>query len=196
MLSSPIILELPPSIQLTDDQFFELCEINGNLCLERDLKTGEIWIMVPVGGETGNRNLSLLVSSEWGLNGMERELVLTRVRVFGLRGQCESRYLPMQLGCVAIAGIPSRRNSRKNFPPLCPDFVVELRSPSDTLESLRNKMREWMRLGVQLGWLIDRVGRKVYVYRADGSEDCLDNPATVSGDPLPPGFILELGEIW
>ena len=71
-----------------------------------------------------------------------------------------------------------------------------MRSPSDTLKSLQEKMEEWVYLGVQLGWLIDRIGRKVYIYHYDGSQECLENPQTLSGEPLLPNFELDMSEIW
>jgi Uma2 family endonuclease len=85
---------------------------------------------------------------------------------------------------------------QRKFPPICPDFVVELRSPSDTLKSLRGKMEEWVKLGVKLGWLLDHSGRNVYVYGCDHVETYLTNPQTASGDPILPGFQLDLREIW
>jgi Uma2 family endonuclease len=83
------------------------------------------------------------------------------------------------------------------FAPICPDFVVELRSASDNLKPLQEKMQEYMREpGVQLGWLIDRKNRRVYIYRPGLPEECLETPATVSGDPVLPGFVLNMSKIW
>ncbi|MFB2838595.1 Uma2 family endonuclease, partial [Floridanema evergladense] len=86
---------------------------------------------------------------------------------------------------------------QQKFAPICPDFVVELRSPSDNLKPLQEKMSEYMREpGVQLGWLIDRKNRTVYIYRPNQEVEILDNPATISGDPVLPGFILNLNKVW
>jgi Uma2 family endonuclease len=85
---------------------------------------------------------------------------------------------------------------REEFPPLCPDFVVELRSRSDDLSDLQDKMREYIANGAQLGWLIDPGERKVYVYRPVAEVAVLENPATISGEPLLPDFVLELGRLW
>jgi Uma2 family endonuclease len=83
------------------------------------------------------------------------------------------------------------------FAPICPDFVVELRSASDNLKPLQEKMEEYMREpGFQLGWLIDRKNRKVYIYHPGQALECLDNPATVSGEPVLPGFMLDMSEVW
>jgi Uma2 family endonuclease len=85
---------------------------------------------------------------------------------------------------------------KQNFLPLCPDFVVEIRSPSDRLSIVQAKMQEYVDNGTRLGWLIDPHGRAVYVYRPNQSVERLENPATLSGDPVLPGFILDLQKIW
>lgn len=80
--------------------------------------------------------------------------------------------------------------------PLCPDFVVELRSPSDRLPILQEKMQEYIDNGARLGWLIDPIEKKVYVYRPSQPMEMLDNPTTLSGDPTLPGFVLPVQELW
>jgi Uma2 family endonuclease len=86
---------------------------------------------------------------------------------------------------------------RQVFAPICPDFVIELRSPSDNLQPLKYKMAEYMQEpGVQLGFLIDRKHRQVYIYRPHHPEECLENPETVSGEPVLPGFILNMNKVW
>jgi Uma2 family endonuclease len=86
---------------------------------------------------------------------------------------------------------------QQRFAPICPDFVVELRLSSDNLQPLKDKMEEYMKEpGIQLGWLIDRKHRKVYIYRPGMPEECLENPATVSGESVLPGFVLNMSKIW
>lgn len=85
---------------------------------------------------------------------------------------------------------------RRRFAPLCPDFVVELRSPSDSLRALQDKMQEYMNNWARLGWLIDPEQRRVYVYRPGASVQELENPEKVSGEPVLPGFVLDLREVW
>ena len=85
---------------------------------------------------------------------------------------------------------------RDSFVPLCPDFVLELRSATDRLLFLQDKMQEYLANGAQLGLLIDPKSKKVYVYRANQPAECLDNPRTISGDPVLPGFVLDLKDIW
>ena len=85
---------------------------------------------------------------------------------------------------------------RRRFIPACPDFVLELRSPSDRLQDVQDKMAEYLANGARLGWLIDPDPRHVYVYRPDAPVERLENPETLSGDPVLPGFVLDLREIW
>ena len=88
------------------------------------------------------------------------------------------------------------RQEQARFAPICPDFVVELRSRSDQLVDVRHKMQEYMENGARLGWLIDPQEQRVYIYRPGNALEVLDDPETVSGDPVLPGFILELGGIF
>jgi Uma2 family endonuclease len=85
---------------------------------------------------------------------------------------------------------------RRRFAPICPDFVVELRSPSDSLDVLKGKMEEYLENGALLGWLIDPAKRKVRVYRPGQPAVCLEDPARIAGDPVLPGFVLDLAEVW
>ena len=82
------------------------------------------------------------------------------------------------------------------FAPICPDFVTELRSPSDRLGYLQAKMGEYIANGAQLGWLIDPLERKVYICSPHSDVECLNNPQTLSGEPLLPGFVLDLRPLW
>jgi Uma2 family endonuclease len=85
---------------------------------------------------------------------------------------------------------------RQQFPPWCPDFVLELRSLSDALVTVQAKMQEYLDNGARLGWLIDPIEKRVSIYRPQAPVECLDNPQTISGDPVLPGFVLELGRVW
>lgn len=89
-----------------------------------------------------------------------------------------------------------KRDQRQKYPPLCPDFVIALRSPSDRLHVLQLKMQEWIENGARLGWLIDPDAKRVYVYRPDAPVQQLNDPETVSGEPVLPGFTLDLREVW
>jgi Uma2 family endonuclease len=193
MLSSAIVLRIPPKLQMTDDEFFEFCQINSELRIERN-KSGELLIMPPTGGTTGNRSGSVF-----------GELYIW-ARQDGT-GMCfdSSTGFKLSMGDKSpdASWIKLERwnalspEQQDKFAPICPDFVVELRSASDNLKPLQEKMQEYMREpGVQLGWLIDCKNPRVYIYRPGLPEECLENPATVSGDPVLPGFVLNMSKIW
>ena len=109
---------------------------------------------------------------------------------------------PSPEGAIAVAWVRRSRwealtvEEQEEFPPLCPDFVVELRSRSDDLGTLQTKMQEYVANGAQLGWLIDPQEKKVYIYRPHAEVDCLENPLTISGEPLLPGFTLNVQRLW
>ena len=193
MLSSTIVLRIPPKLQMTDDEFFEFCQINSELRIERN-KSGELLIMPPTGSETGNRSGSVFGELYiWaGQDGT---------------GICfdSSTGFKLSMGDKSpdASWIKLERwnalspEQQDKFAPIGPDFVVELRSASDNLKPLQEKMQEYMREpGVQLGWLIDCKNPRVYIYRPGLPEECLENPATVSGDPVLPGFVLNMSKIW
>ena len=190
----PIILHFGPVLQkVNDHDFFEFCQLNPEWRIERTSE-GDVVIMAPTGGWTGSRNFTLIgLFSRWveedgtGIgfdsstgftlpNGAKRSPDLAWVK----RERWESL----------------TEQEREEFPPLCPDFVVELRSRSDALTSLQKKMEEYIENGAQLGWLIDPQERKVYIYRPQTEEQCLENPRTISGEPLLSGFILEVQRLW
>ncbi|MBD2681219.1 MULTISPECIES: Uma2 family endonuclease [Nostoc] len=194
MFSSPLVLQIPSSMQMTDEQFFEFCQVNRDLRIERN-KFGELVIMPPTSSETGNREINisgqLWVWSEQDGTGITFSSSTGFKLSTGAERSPDASWIKLE-----------RWNSlspeqQQKFAPICPDFVVELKSPSDNLQTLKEKMEEYMNEpGIQLGWLIDRKQRKVYIYRPGLSEECLDNPASVSGDPILPGFILNMSKVW
>ncbi|MDZ8104831.1 MAG: Uma2 family endonuclease [Nostoc sp. DedQUE12a] len=194
MFSSPLVLQIPSSMQITDEQFFEFCQVNRDLRIERN-KFGELVIMPPTGSETGNREINisgqLWVWSEQDGTGITFSSSTGFKLSTGAERSPDASWIKLE-----------RWNSlspeqQQKFAPICPDFVVELKSPSDNLQTLKEKMEEYMNEpGIQLGWLIDRKQAKVYIYRPGLSEECLDNPASVSGDPILPGFILNMSKVW
>ena len=194
MLSSPIVLRIIPTMQMTDDQFFEFCQINRDLRIERN-KLGELVIMPPTGSETGNREGNvfgqLWVWSEQDGTGIAFSPSAGFKLSTGADRSPDASWMKLE-----------RWNSispeqQQKFAPICPDFVIELRSPSDNLKPLQEKMEEYMREpGIQLGWLIDRKNRKVYIYHPSQEVECLDNPDIVSGDPVLPGFMLNMAKVW
>lgn len=194
MLSSPIVLRMPPELQMTDDQFFDLCQLNRNLRIERSQR-GEILLLTLVGGISSNRNA--ILTGELG--------IWTKRDGTGV-GFASCTGFTLSIGSVRSPDASWIKLERWNtlskaqqekFAPICPDFVVELRPDFEDLEPLQAKMQEYTREpGVRLGWLIDRKNRRVYIYRPGLPEECLENPATVSGDPVLPGFVLNMSEIW
>jgi len=188
-----LLVHLRPVIELTEDQFFDFCQINQELRIERTAE-GDIVIMPPEGGETGNRSailVTLLTQWAWG-DGAGVTF-----------GSSTGFILPN--GAMRAPDAAWVRRSRltaltpdqkQKFLPLCPDVVVEIGSPSDRLNNLQEKMQEYLDNGAQLGWLIDPPSRTLYAYRPNRPVERLEHPATIAGDPVLPGFILDLQTIW
>ncbi|MBR8837761.1 MAG: Uma2 family endonuclease [Stigonema ocellatum SAG 48.90 = DSM 106950] len=194
MYSSPIIFRMPPELQMTDEQFFEFCQINRDLRIERN-QFGDFSIMSPTGSETGNREGNIF-GPLWVWS-QEDGTGITFSSSTGFKLSTGAQRSPDVSWMKLERWNALSPEEQQKFAPICPDFVVELRSPSDNLKPLQEKMAEYMaEPGVQLGWLIDRQNRKVYVYRPGLPEECLENPATVSGDPVLPGFVLKMSQIW
>ncbi|MBD1924791.1 Uma2 family endonuclease [Trichocoleus sp. FACHB-90] len=194
MLSSPLVVRIPPSMQMTDDDFFEFCQVNRGLRIERN-KFGELVIMPPTGSETGNREGNIFgqlwVWSEQDGTGITFSPSAGFKLSTGAERSPDASWIKLERWNTLSP------EQQQRFAPICPDFVVELRSPSDNLKPLQEKMLEYMQEpGVQLGWLIDRKNRKVYIYRPGEEVECLDNPTTVSGDRVLPGFALNMSKIW
>lgn len=194
MLSSPLVLQIPPSMQMTDEQFFEFCQVNRDLRIERN-QFGEISIMSPTGGTTGNRGGNIFgqlwVWSEQDGTGITFDSSTGFQLSTGANRSPDASWIKLE----RWNALSSEQQER--FVPICPDFVVELRSPSDNLQPLKEKMAEYIKEpGIQLGLLIDRKQLQVYIYRPGLPEECLDNPATVSGEPVLPGFVLNMSKVW
>ena len=189
----PLKLQMSPAIDMTDEQFFAFCQQNRDYRIERNA-TGEITIMPPTGSETGNRNFDLIVQLG----------IWTRQNGTGI-GFDSSAGFTLPNGAMKssdTAWIKLEKwhtltpEQQQKFAPICPDFIIELRSPSDNLQPLKDKLQEYIDNGVSLGWLIDRKNRKVYIYRPNSEVECLDNPATLSGESILPEFVLQLSTIW
>lgn len=194
MLSEQIVLQMPPELQMTDEQFFEFCQVNQELRIESN-KFGELLIMPPTGSDSGNREARIIQQLMNWADEDSTGIAFSSSAGFtlstGAKRSPDASWIKLE-----------RWNSlteeqKQKFAPICPDFVVELRSPSDNLKPLQEKMEEYMKEpGLQLGWLIDRKNRRVYIYRPNQAVEILDNPETISGDPVLPGFILNLSKVW
>lgn len=193
MLSSPIVLQLPPQLQMTDEDFFEICQMNRELQIERS-KLGELLISSLKDAKTGNKASNIL--GELGIWSEENGTGIGFSSAgFTLSTAAVKSPLVSWMKLERWNSLTPEKQEK--FAPICPDFVLELRSPSEELKPLQEKMEEYMEEpGVQLGWLIDRKNRKVYIYRPGLEMECLDNPATVSGDRVLPGFVLNLTKVW
>ena len=179
--------------RLSDDDFFEFCRENPDVRIEMD-KNGDIDIMPPTGAETGIKNFKLTtkfgnwVEKDGTGEGFDSSTGFTLPN--GARRSPDVSWMTLK----KWNAIPKAR--RKKFAPVCPDFVVELRSETDTLKKLQEKMEEYIENGASLGWLIDAAKRKIYVYRPDAKVEILENPTKISGEPFLKGFTLNLKEIW
>ncbi len=188
-----LLIHLHPVVRMTDDQFFEFCQLNRDLRIERTAE-GDILIMSPSGGEASAENMELSGQLRNWARRDRTGVAFDSSGGFTLPNEATRSPDAAWVLKARLANLT--KEQKKKFLPLCPDFVVELRSPTDRLARLKRKMEEYRENGARLGWLIDPVERKVYVYRPGAEVECLDNPQTVSGDPVLPGFVLELREIW
>jgi Uma2 family endonuclease len=180
-------------VRLTEDQFVRLCQENPDLRLELTAK-GELVIMPPAGSETGWRNneISYFLTAWAKQDGTG--LVFDSSTGFtlpnGARRSPDASWVRRERWNALT------HDQREGFAPLCPDFVIELRSPTDRLSVLQEKMQEYIDNGAHLGWLIDPIDKRVHVYRPGQPVETLDDPATLSGDPALPGFVLHVRELW
>ncbi|MDJ0582895.1 Uma2 family endonuclease [Crocosphaera sp.] len=191
-----LLLEIPNEIALTvtPKQFAALAAANRDLRLERT-KIGHLIVNPPTGSESGKRNAK----------------IATQLGVWGEANEQLGEYFDSSTGFELPNGanrspdaswIRKERwdaltpEQRKGFAPLCPDFVLELRSETDSLNDLREKMQEYMENGARLGWLIDPHNKRVEIYRIGQAVEVLENPRTLSGETVLPRFTLTLKRIW
>lgn len=188
-----VVLRMRPAVRITADQLLELSSLNRDLRLELTAE-GELVVMPPTGWETGDKDSEL-----------NMQLRLWAKRDGTGRSSSSSTGFVLPNGAIRspdAAWVANSRLSvlsaeqRKKYLPLCPDFVIELRSPSDTLRTTQEKMEEYIENGTRLGWLLDPSHRRVYVYKPGESIKELENPEKVSGEGILPGFELDLREVW
>jgi Uma2 family endonuclease len=188
-----VTLNLAPVLYLNYEQFNNLVRANPEAKLELTAE-GKLVAMSPTGGETGERN-SCLNAQVWLWNNQSKQ-----GKVFdsstGFRLPNKAIRSP-DVSWISL----SRWNSlsteqRQKFPPIVPDFVIELRSPTDDLCDLQDKMQEYMDNGARLGLLIDPIGKKVEIYPEGKAKEVLLQPALINCENVLPGFVLDLGEIW
>lgn len=186
-------ITIPQAFKVTHQQFKELAIANRDLRLERTEK-GELIIMPPTGSETGNRNLG--IEAQLWLWNRQTKLGIAFNSSTGFHLPNGADRSPDASWIKLESWEALTAEEKQGFAPICPDFVVELRSPSDNMKPLREKMQEYIENGAKLGWLIDRKNRKVEVYRQGFDVEILDNPTSLSGENILPEFILDLAEVW
>jgi Uma2 family endonuclease len=190
---SSLLLNLHPLIDLTDEQFEQLAAANQELRLERTA-TGELIIMPPTGGETGERNLDL-AGQLWLWNRQTNSGVVFDSST-GFRLPNGATRSPDVAWVELTRWQALTPQQRKKFPPLCPDFAIELCSETDDLPDIQNKMQEYLDNGLRLGWLIDPRTRRVEIYKLGRSVQILQAPLTLSEEAVLPGWVLSLEKIF
>jgi Uma2 family endonuclease len=186
-------ITIPKTFQVSHEQFKQLAIVNRDLRLERSA-TGELIVMPPTGSNTGKRNADI-EGQLWFWNRQTKlGVVFNSSTGFHLPNGADRSPDASWVKLERWEALTPEE--QEGFAPICPDFVVELRSKSDNMEPLRAKMREYMENKARLGWLIDRKNRKVEIYRQERDVEVLDNPTTLSGEDVLPGVVLDLTEVW
>ncbi len=184
-----VTLNLEPLVPLTDDAFYALCQANPEVKFERT-SVGELIVMPPTGGETGNRNIELAFQLQAWSRQNNLGVAFDSSTMFQLPN---GAYRSPDAAWILLKRWEALTlEEREAFPPLCPDFVVELRSPSDSLKAAQNKMQEYMDNGTRLGWLINPKGQQVEIYLQGQEKEVLLAPTSLSGEQILPGFVLNL----
>lgn len=190
--TAALVLRLRPVVDITPDQLLDISSLNDDLRLELTAK-GELIVMPPTEAETGDRdseiNMQLRLWAKRSGTGVSFGSSTGFVLPNGAIRSPDASWVERSRWASLTA------EQRRKYAPICPDFVIELLSPSDSLSALQDKMREYVENGAKLGWLIDSERRRVYVYRPGEPVRELENYEKVS-DPVLPGFALDLREIW
>lgn len=187
------ILKLEPVIALSESQFFSLCQQNPDLKFERSYQ-GELIIMPPTGGETGRKNAELIADF----------IIWNRQSKLGIVFDSSTCFRLPKGGDRSpdVSWLKKERwdsltpEQQRKFPPLCPDFVLELLSPSDNLSFTQAKMQEYQANGVQLGWLLNPQDQQVEIYRLGYPVEILFRPSELSGENVLPNFVLNIAWLW
>jgi len=188
-----LVLHLRPALELDDRQFAVLARQNPDLRLERTAE-GDVLVMAPADGETGYRNAAITAQLWAWARRDGTGVAFDSSTGFTLPNGAIRSPDAAWVGTARLR--PLTAEQRERFLPLCPDFVIELRSPSDSLTATQAKLDEYRANGARLGWLLDVPNRRVSVYRPGVPIAHLDAPATIAADPELPGFILDLTLIW
>jgi Uma2 family endonuclease len=189
----PLTIHLPSTQIMNRQQFYDFCQANPNLRIEQTA-TGEVIIMPPTFADTGNRNVKLVQQvANWSDQNDAGETFDSSTGFTLPNGATRSPDVAWISNDRWNALTPEQKAS---FAPICPDFVIELRSSSDSLSPLQAKMQEYIENGTRLGFLIDRQQRTVHCYRPNQEPAILTEPETLSGEPELPGLTLRMAKIW
>jgi Uma2 family endonuclease len=190
-----VTLDLRSTVELTDDRFEQICQSNRDLKFERTA-IGELVVVALTAGETGRRNIKLSARLEMWNEQSETGVAFDSSTGFRLpNGAIRS---PDAAWIRLDRWDALTPEQRKKLVPLCPDFLVELRSPSDEISEIQAKMREYQENGLRLGWLLDPETQRVEIYRGDRfasgvrTVEILENPTQLSGEDVLLNFILNL----
>ncbi|MDQ6700542.1 MAG: Uma2 family endonuclease [Acidobacteriota bacterium] len=192
-IESQSTIRIQPERRMTDDEYYNFCCANSDLRIERTAE-GEIVIMPPTGGETGYRNSDLTGQlRDWARRDGRGRAFDSNTEFFLPNGAARAPDASWVLRSRLEA---FTKQQKRKFLPLCPDFVVELTSPSDRLSQVRAKMREWIDNGAQLGWLLDADKRTAYIFKPGQDPVRIVNASELIGEDPVAGFRLELHDIW
>ena len=192
--ANAVVLHFSPFLKkLSEEEFFEFCQLNKELRIELTSE-GDLIVMPPTGGKTGRRSVRLTIKlgtwAEQDGTGQPFDSSTGFTLPNGAKRSPDFAWVRNERWDALT------EKEQEQFPPLCPDFVVELRSRTDSVKSLRQKMEEYVANGAQLGWLIDPFERKVYVYRPGAEVEVLEDLEAISGEPLLRGFALDVRTLW
>lgn len=190
---NPLTLDLRPVIRLTHEQFEQIALANPDLRIELSAN-GELSIMPPTGGNTGRRNADLTTDLNLWNRQTRLGVVFDSSTIFRLPNGAERSPDGAWISLERWNALTQKEQD--SFPPLCPDFVIELRSKTDSLKPLQAKMQEYQDNGCRLGLLINYQDRQVEIYRPQREKEVLQSPQTLSGEEVLPGFVLDLQIIW
>ena len=188
-----VTLQLPPNLQFTDEEFAQIVAVNKELRLELTAE-GELIIMSPTGGETGNRNFELYL--DLGIWNRQNKLGKAFDSSTGFKLPNGATRSPDASWVRIERWDALTPEQRKKFIPLCPDFAVELVSETDDVEDTKAKMQEYLANGLQLGWLINPKEKEVIIYRLNLAPEVLQSPTSLLGEDVLPSFVLNLQQIF
>jgi Uma2 family endonuclease len=184
-----VTLNLEPIMSLSDEQFYQLCMANPDVPLERNSQ-GELIIVPPVGGTSSSREADYITDLVLWNRQTKLGKVFSSSTIFNLPNGGDRSPDAAWVRLDRWEALTPEQQEK--FPPICPDFVIELRSRTDRLPPLQEKMREYLRSGLRLGWLIDPQNQQVEIYRSGQESELIKFPAQLSGEAVLPGFILDL----